>query len=41
MNEEKWTSNSPKIKDQDLTIYITDEYKGLFMIILLEELEWF
>ena len=37
MNEEKWTSNSPKIKDQDLTIYVIDEYKDiLFMIILLE-----
>ena len=24
-----WTSKSPKIKDQDLTIYIDDEYKHL------------
>ena len=24
---EKWTSNSPEIKDQNLTIYIDDDYK--------------
>lgn len=29
LKEEKWTSNSPLIKDQDLKIYIKDEYKEL------------
>ena len=24
---ERWTSNSPLLKDQDLKIYIKDEYK--------------
>ena len=27
LKEEKWTSNSPEIKDQNLTIYIDDHYK--------------
>ena len=29
MNEEKWTSNSPKISEQNLTIYIDDDYKNM------------
>lgn len=29
---ERWTSNSPLIKDQDLKIYINDEYKELLDI---------
>ena len=41
MNEEKWTSNSPKIKDQDLMIYVTDEYKEFFYDYPTRELEWF
>ena len=41
MNEEKWTSNSPKIKDQDLTIYVTDDYKEFFYDYPTRELEWF
>ena len=32
LKEEKWTSNSPLIKDQDLKIYIKDEYKELIDI---------
>ena len=41
MNEEKWTSNSPKIKDQDLMIYVTDENKEFFYDYPTKELEWF
>ena len=41
MNEEKWTSNSPKIKDQNLMIYVTDEYKEFFYDYPTRELEWF
>ena len=29
LSDEKWTSNSPKISEQNLTIYIDDDYKNL------------
>lgn len=29
LSEEKWTSNSPKITEQNLSIYIDDDYKNL------------
>ena len=32
LKNERWTSNSPLIKNQDLNIYITDEYKELLDI---------
>ena len=39
-NSEKWTKNSPFIKDQDLKIYVIDEYKFLFKS-KTNELFWF
>ena len=36
-NEDKWTSNSPLIKEQNLKIYINKEYKH-FLNYLTEEL---
>jgi predicted GIY-YIG superfamily endonuclease len=39
-NEDKWTSNSPFIKDQNLTIYILNHYKHLFNY-HTKELFWF
>jgi predicted GIY-YIG superfamily endonuclease len=32
LKKERWTSNSPLLKDQDLKIYIKDEYKELIDI---------
>ena len=29
LNDEKWTSNSPKIIDQNLKIYLEDAYRDL------------
>ena len=29
-SDKKWTTNSPKIKEQMLTIYVDDKYKHLF-----------
>ena len=29
LSDEKWTSNSPKISEQNLTIYIDDDYKNI------------
>ena len=35
LKDEKWTSNSPKIsEEQNLTIYIDDDYKNLLEYIL-------
>jgi len=28
-NEERWTKNSPKIKEQQLTIYINEKYRKI------------
>ena len=36
---EKWTSNSPEIKDQNLTIYIDNDYKD-FLECETRELYW-
>ena len=37
-----WTSKSPQLQDQDLTIYIDDEYKGFLKndIFKTKELYW-
>tara|TARA_Y100001935_G_scaffold111024_2_gene92163 strand:+ start:7303 stop:7680 length:378 start_codon:yes stop_codon:yes gene_type:complete len=40
-NEEKWTKNSPLIKNQKLYMYTTDFYKPLFESIQTRELVWF
>ena len=29
LSDEKWTSNSPKISEQNLNIYIDDDYKNI------------
>ena len=39
LKEEKWTSNSPNIKDQKLTIYIDDNYKN-YLNCDFKELYW-
>lgn len=39
LNDEKWTSNSPKIIEQNLKIYIVDEYKDVLTNILLKNIE--
>ena len=41
MNVDKWTSNSPLIKEQSLTIYVTEDYKEFFYDHPTRELEWF
>ena len=40
-NDEKWTKNSPHIKNQKLHMYTTDIYKPLFENIKTRELVWF
>ena len=40
-NDEKWTKNSPLIKNQKLNVYTTDQYKPLFQTIKTRELVWF
>ena len=40
-NEEKWTKNSPLIKNQNLYLYTTDFYRPLFKSIQTRELVWF
>tara|TARA_Y100000817_G_scaffold313976_1_gene311416 strand:- start:2610 stop:2984 length:375 start_codon:yes stop_codon:yes gene_type:complete len=40
-NEQRWTKKSPLIKDQMLTYYIINQYKGLFNNHTTKELEWF
>ena len=39
LSDEKWTSNSPKIKEQNLKIYIDDNYKHLLDCVS-KELYW-
>ena len=39
-NTDKWTNKSPFIKDQNLTIYILNQYKHLFNY-HTKELFWF
>ena len=41
VNVDKWTSNSPLIKEQSLTIYVTEDYKDFFYDYPTRELEWF
>ncbi len=41
VNVDKWTSNSPLIKEQSLTIYVTEDYKEFFYDYPTRELEWF
>ena len=41
LKKEQWTSKSPKIKEQTITIYIDDEYKdNLNTEIPIKELYW-
>ncbi len=42
LKKEKWTSKSPLIKEQDLTIYIDDEYKEFIKndTFKIKELYW-
>ena len=37
---DKWTKNSPYIKEQNLIIYVVDQYKNLFPF-TTKELNWF
>ena len=39
-NDQKWTSKSPLISSQKLTVYVIDKYKDLFKI-KTRELCWF
>ena len=38
---EKWTSKSPFIHSQNLTIYVVQKYKSLFQNLETKELVWF
>lgn len=40
-NDNKWTKNSPLIKNQKLNIYTIDAYRFLFNNIKTRELVWF
>lgn len=40
LQNKKWTSNSPLIKEQNLKIYIDEEYKHLITCLDTEELYW-
>ena len=40
IQEEFWTSKSPKIKDQNLQVYIDNDYKNIFKDYLTQELYW-
>lgn len=40
-NKERWTSKSPLIKDQNITLYCIDKYRSLFNNINIKELAWF
>ena len=40
LKNEKWTSNSPKIKDQKLTVYIDSDYENLIDSVETQELYW-
>ena len=40
LQEEKWTSKSPQIKDQNLQVYIDDEYSHLFHNYPTRQLYW-
>ena len=36
----RWTSKSPKIADQNLTVYLDDDYKHLINTVQTKELYW-
>ena len=40
-NKEKWTKNSPFIKNQNLKIYTLKKYSDIFKPFETKELEWF
>jgi predicted GIY-YIG superfamily endonuclease len=40
LKNEKWTSKSPKIKDQNLTVYIDNDYENLIDSVITQELYW-
>ena len=40
IQEEKWTSKSPIIKNQELTVYIDDDYKDIFHNYPSKQLYW-
>lgn len=40
-NKEKWTKNSPSIKNQNLKIYTIKKYYDNFKPYITKELEWF
>ena len=40
IQKEFWTSKSPKIKDQNLQVYIDDEYTYLFKDYPTKQLYW-
>ena len=40
IQNEKWTSKSPKIKDQNLQVYIDNDYKNIFKDYPTQELYW-
>jgi len=40
IQQEVWTSKSPKIKDQNLRVYIDDEYSHLFNEYPTKQLYW-
>ena len=40
IQKEKWTSNSPLIKNQNLTIYVDDNYKYFFNKYPTKQLYW-
>jgi predicted GIY-YIG superfamily endonuclease len=39
-HKKRWTSKSPKIKDQHLQVYIDDEYSHLFCNFPTKQLYW-
>ena len=40
LQQERWTSNSPLIKEQNLKIYIDEKYNDLITCVNTEELYW-
>jgi putative endonuclease len=40
LGDKRWTSNSPLIKEQDLTVYVDKEYEHLIKCVATEELYW-
>ena len=40
IQKERWTQKSPNIKDQNLQVYIDDEYKNIFNDYPTKQLYW-